>query len=200
MHRPGGRGHQWTGQALRDRNEPMASKLKRDEKTVSARLDERTRFALEWVARGRRQTTVNALTEAIQRSANDVQFSPEGYLPGNIGLTAGYVAMIADEFPEDELAPNIVCWDHIYDPLEPIRVLRPLMFMLWSLTPDEHLLRQFVEQFSKEVGWKPRDRQRLARTWPLQELAADWSTGELTDAQVCKELDKRAKATKAKRP
>jgi hypothetical protein len=137
--------------------------------TLSLRLDPKTKFSLEFVARANGQTLTTVVERAIRSSCDEVKIG-------------------SDEFN----------WQHFWDPDEGMRTLKLLACDAYRSTYDEDELRQFtVEHWRFFYVCQAADKPRRAyvqilwpkieeyqRIWREQRESNYWAAGEAMAADL----------------
>jgi hypothetical protein len=130
--------------------------------TLSLRLDPKTKFILEFVARIKGQTLTTVVERAIQSSCSVVE----------IGA------------PDDFAEPRK--WSDLWDPDEGVRTLLMLEDGAYPTTYDEDALHQFVKQhreffFDEEKKSQPR-REFVEILWPkIEDYRRIWEEQRKSD-------------------
>jgi hypothetical protein len=142
--------------------------------TLSLRLDPKTKFSLEFVARANGQTLTTVVERAIRSSCDEVKIG-------------------GGSFPGDEFN-----WQHFWDPDEGMRTLKLLACDAYRSTYGEDELRQFtVEHWQFFYTWQAADKPRRAyiqilwpkieeyqRIWREQRESNYWAAGEAMAADL----------------
>jgi hypothetical protein len=125
----------------------MTSKKDRGTKsqTLSLRLDPKTKFSLEFVARANGQTLTTVVERAIRSSCDEVK--------------------IGSDFDSKEFN-----WQYFWDPDEGMRTLKLLACDAYQSTYDEDELRQFTVAhweffYTRQAAYEPR-RTYVQILWP----------------------------------
>ena len=152
----------------------MPQKTGTKSQTLSLRLDPKTKFSLEFVARANGQTLTTVVERAIRSSCDEVKIGG-----GSFGI---------DEFN----------WQHFWDSNEGVRTLKLLACDAYRSTYDEDELRQFtVEHWEFFYIWKDADQPNRAyvqilwpkieqyqRIWREQRESNYWAAGEAMAADL----------------
>ena len=144
--------------------------------TVTVRLSPKHRFALDLLARVKRQT-VSAVIEELIRDRVGEALKAVGPKPQSRPEKLARALLDTGEVGELLL--------HVWDPREPDRFLNLAMTAPGLLTEEEELLWRLIQESSLHRKGEP-DRERLREHWPAVQRAASRGAASL-DSIVDKE-------------
>ncbi len=159
----------------------MVADMKRSKtESLSLRLDPKTKFILDFVARLRGQSITTVVERFIKEQANSVKISRDDFSDG----------------------PN---WSHFWDPSEGVRTLKLLGEPSWPTTFDEDELRQFTLShwpffYEDSNGGRPK-RWAVDVLWPKrEELLREWREKRETDYWAISETMKKLLSSAGLKP